>query len=233
MTGSIIVVDDSAIVRDTVQAYLTRAGFQVRVAEDGTALRRLWAEAPADLVILDLKLPGDDGLSLMRFLRATTSCGIIMLTADAQPSRRVAALEGGADDYLCKPHEPRELLARIRAVLRRIALDPRNRPEPGLSWRLDSQTRTIVTTDNRRIRLTDAESKLLHVLMQQPGAALSRDALLSTIYDRCWTYFDRSIDVLVARLRRKLDVAAPGQDPIRAVRGTGYLFCPTGEAHAA
>lgn len=233
VTGSIIVVDDSAIVRESVQMYLTRAGFRVRAAEDGSALRRLLAESPADLVVLDLQMPGDDGLTLMRFLRATTPCGIIMLTADAHPSRRVAALENGADDYLCKPHQPRELLARVRAVLRRIAPDPRNVSEAVPFWRLDQESRGVVARDGRHTRLTEAEFKLLHLLMQQPGEALSRDDLLTAIYGRGWTYFDRSIDVLVARLRRKLALAAPDQEHIRAVRGTGYLFCPASQVRAA
>lgn len=229
MTRSIIVVDDSAIVRESVQAYLTRAGYRVRAAEDGNALRRLLADSPADLVVLDIKMPGKNGLTLMHFLRATTPCGIIMLTADAHSSQRVAALEGGADDYLCKPHEPRELLARIRSVLRRVAPDVRNTSEISTPWRLDRGARSVVNQDGRHARLTDAGFKLMEMLTLQPGEALSRDVLLSAIYGRGWTYFDRSIDVLVTRLRRKLDAVIPGQIRIRAVRGTGYLLCPVSQ----
>jgi len=246
---SLIVVDDEPDLREAVAEYLTRRGFEVRQAADGQALRRLLAERPADLVLLDISMPGEDGLSIARWLRAESDIGIVMLTAAGDVVDRVVGLEVGADDYLAKPVDLRELLARLRAVLRRreatggVAAvappSPKPAPKPAPTPlateqgpllclgenRLDLDRRRLFGPDGTEILLGPAESALLMAFAERPGRVLSRETLLGLVHARGDALFDRAIDVRIARLRRKLGAVAV----IRTVRGLGYVFDPNGD----
>jgi two-component system torCAD operon response regulator TorR len=230
MTSSkhIIVVDDCELIRDTVCSYLEREAYRVSVAEDGQSLRKIIDQGPVDLAIVDLNLPDEDGFSLTRFLRERVNCGIIMLTSKADTTDRVVALEIGADDYITKPYDSRELLARVRSVLRRLsaaaapAANESNAIDFG-AWQFDVDARCVFSGVDRT-DLTTAEYNLLKELVARGGQILTREHLLNVVYDRPWDYFDRSIDVLVTRLRRKLDTVTRGTNVIKSVRGSGYVF---------
>ncbi|MBZ0105318.1 MAG: response regulator [Sulfuricella denitrificans] len=230
----ILVVDDDPGLRELLQQYLTEQGYAVAAVNDGMAMERHLAQQCADLVILDLMLPGEDGLTLARKLRAQGSQPIIMLSARGEDIDRIIGLEVGADDYLAKPFNPRELLARIRAVLRRKEnLKPEATvPPSGIfsfgPYRLDTNAHQL-SHDSAEVALTAGEFNLLRIFVEHPGRVLGRDMLMDLIkgYER--TPFDRSIDVRVTRLRRKIeeDPAAPAY--IRTVWGEGYLFAPQGK----
>ena len=185
-----------------------------------------------DLIVLDLMLPGEDGLSICKRLRTTSQVPIIMLTAKGDEVDRILGLEMGADDYLSKPFNPRELLARIRAVLRRSAAAALNPVASGaralsfLGWRIDRVLRELTTADGTRVVLTDAEFSLLQALCERPGRILSRDQLLDVTQGRSAGVFERSIDILVSRLRRKIEDDPHHPNIIKTVRSGGYLFTP-------
>jgi two-component system, OmpR family, response regulator len=229
----ILLVDDHREIRDLVSRALSKEGFRVSVAADGRAMRKLLAVSRIDLILLDLMLPGEDGLSLCRALRAESSIPIIMLTAKGDELDRVIGLEMGADDYLPKPFGSRELVARIRAVLRRsqdrIAANNRA-PRPNRyrfeRWRLDTGARELFRDDGLVVPLSTGEYDLLIALIERPQRVLSRDQLLDLARGRAATALDRSIDTQVSRLRRKLE-QDPG-DPriIKTVWGGGYIFTP-------
>ncbi|MFA7317322.1 MAG: response regulator [Sulfuricella sp.] len=231
----ILVVDDDPGLRELLQQYLTEQGYEVAAVNDGTAMELHLAQQPADLVILDLMLPGEDGLTLARKLRAQGAQPIIMLSARGEDIDRIIGLEVGADDYLAKPFNPRELLARIRAVLRRKeGIKPEaEEPASGIfsfgPYRLDVNAHQLALNEEE-VALTTGEFNLLRIFVEHPNRVLSRDLLMDLIkgYER--TPFDRSIDVRVTRLRRKIeeDPAAPVY--IRTVWGEGYLFSPQGKA---
>ena len=228
----ILVVDDDPDLLELLRSYLGSNGFSVAVAADGVAMRAELAAREADAIVLDLMLPGEDGLSLTRALRASSQVPILMLSARGEELDRVIGLEVGADDYLAKPFGPRELLARLRALLRRgqgAAGTPT--AEPTLArfgpYSLDALGHRLFK-DGVELSLTSAEYDLLAALVAHPNRVLSRDTLVDMLrgYDR--DPFDRSIDNRVTRLRRKIeaDPAAPAY--IRTVRGEGYLFNPKG-----
>ena len=230
----ILVVDDDAALRELLGRYLTEQGFRVDTVADGTAMDRQLAAARPDLVILDLMLPGEDGLALARRLRAQGDLPIVMLSARGEDVDRIVGLEVGADDYLAKPFNPRELLARIRAVLRRHGAAPAD--TPGVNdarafgpFRLDTAMHRLLR-DGAEVPVTGAEFTLLRVFLEHPNRVLSRDTLIELIkgYDR--SPFDRSIDVRVTRLRRKIEPDPETPVYIRTVRGEGYLFTPQGKA---
>lgn len=232
----ILVVDDDPALRQLLEDYLAANGFSVVSAEDGASMRRVLAEQPVDAIVLDLMLPGEDGLALTRQLRARSNLPILMLSACGEEMDRVVGLEVGADDYLAKPFGPRELLARLRALLRRgqspgVAQEvaPAAASHRFGAFVLDTAGRRLVR-DGVEVPLTGAEYDLLAVFVARPHRVLSRDTLVDLLkgYDR--DPFDRSIDIRVARLRRKIeaDPAAPAH--IRTVRGEGYLFDPRGGA---
>ena len=230
----ILVVDDDPGLRELLEQYLVEQGYAVESVADGGAMERHLAQHQADLVILDLMLPGEDGLTLARKLRAQGGQPIIMLSARGEDIDRIIGLEVGADDYLAKPFNPRELLARIRAVLRRKENAPAAGEETssGLCsfgpFSLDCNAHRL-DRDGAEVALTAGEFNLLRIFVEHPNRVLSRDSLMDLIkgYER--TPFDRSIDVRVTRLRRKIedDPAAPVY--IRTVWGEGYLFAPQGK----
>lgn len=234
-TKHILIVDDDPGIRDVVKTFLANEGFRVSVAADGKAMREVMAHDPADLAILDLMLPGEDGFALARFLREKYSCGIIMLTAKTDSTDCIVGLEVGADDYVSKPYKSRELLARIRSVLRRLGgQQPEVRAtESGKKiacfgkWRLDIGARRLEAQNGKIVALTTGEFNLLSEFVTKPNRVLSREHLLKAVHDRDYDYFDRSIDVLVTRIRRKLEVDQNNPEIIKTVRGAGYIFTAT------
>jgi two-component system OmpR family response regulator len=228
----ILIVDDDREIRDLLAKSLGKHGLRVTTAADGRDMRRVLEDSRIDLIVLDLMLPGEDGLTLCRNLRATSRIPIIMLTAMGEETDRIVGLEMGADDYVAKPFNPRELLARIKAVLRRVEQPPP--AEPGgegtrlafAGWSLDLESRELHRPDGVMVPLSGGEFELLAAFCTHPGRVLSRDQLLDLARGREAQPFDRSIDVQVSRLRRKIE--ADSQDPalIKTVRNGGYLFTP-------
>jgi two-component system OmpR family response regulator len=233
-SSHILVVDDDKEIRSLLSKFLAKNGLRVSVAADGREMRRVLEEAKIDLIVLDLMLPGDSGLTLCGQLRATTAIPILMLTAVAEDTDRIIGLEMGADDYLPKPFNPRELLARIRAILRRaeerMPTATATEAEAELSFAFDGWTiqpgrRQVLDPSSRPVELTGGEFDLLLALVERPQRVLSRDRLLDLTKGRAASLFDRSIDVQIGRLRRKLETAAPGNGALIAtVRGGGYMF---------
>jgi DNA-binding response OmpR family regulator len=235
MSGNvhIVVVDDEEMVRETVQEYLLRNGYAVSQADGGVALRGLMAERPVDLVILDVNMPGEDGISIARDLRQRGRLGIIMLTANADSVDRVVGLEVGADDYIAKPFEPRELLARVRAVLRRVAPGEGSAATMGDEVRigrcvLNLESRSLYAADGSAVPITAMEFDLLEAFARNPNRVLSRDRLLDLAHHKDSDGFDRSIDTRITRLRKKVEVDPTTPQAIKTVRGAGYLFVPAG-----
>jgi two-component system, OmpR family, response regulator len=234
----VVVVDDDARIRDLLRRYLTQEGFEVLLAEDSKALNRVMTRDTIDLIVLDLMLPGEDGLSICRRLRTRGgSVPILMLTAKADPIDRVVGLEMGADDYLAKPFAARELLARIRSVLRRARMLPPNlRPLEEArhlafgDWRLDTTARQLVDADGTIVPLSGAEYRLLRVFVDHPQRVLNRDQLLNLTQGRDAELFERSIDLLVSRLRQRLRDDAREPRYIKTVRSEGYVFASAVEA---
>jgi len=234
MTGGahILLVDDQRDLSEIVQPYLTSEGYRVSAAADGAAMRRVMAQGPVDLVILDLKQSGEDGLALARALREESNVGIIILTGHAETVDRIIGLEMGADDYLAKPFHLRELLARVKSVMRRVAGAGNGKPAPGRAaasfagWRLDLATRGLTSPAGEEVRLTTGEFDLLAAFVTNPNQVLNRDRLLDLARNREAGPFDRTIDVQVGRLRRKLEPDPLNPTMIKTVRGTGYIFTP-------
>lgn len=225
----ILIVDDDMELADMLSQFLTSHGFLPVIAQNGAQATTAFFVTPPDLVILDLMLPGEDGFSIARRLRAQSNVPIIMLSARGDDIDRIIGLETGADDYLPKPFNPRELLARVRAVLRR-----RIQPAPQIAsaicfgpYQLNLDSHTLMQ-ENIRIELTTSEFTLLRIFAQNPNKVLSRDTLVSLIQGNERMPFDRSIDVRVTRLRRKIEPAPEQSVYIRTVWGTGYLFVPNG-----
>jgi two-component system, OmpR family, response regulator len=226
----ILVVDDDRETCLLLSKFLTRHGYRVSVAQDGKAMMQMLETSRVSLIVLDIMLPGEDGLSLCRRLRAVSTVPIIMLTAMAEQTDRVVGLEMGADDYLPKADDPRELLARIRAVLRRAGA-----PEAAgvaaadqvlefSGWRLDVSRRQLFSPAQALIPLRASELELLLALVGRPQRVLTRDHLLDLARGRGANAFDRSIDVLISRLRRKLEADPKEPVLIRTIRGGGYVF---------
>jgi two-component system OmpR family response regulator len=230
----ILVVDDDREIRSLLSKFLSKNGLRVSVAADGREMRRVLEEARIDLIVLDVMLPGDSGLTLCGQLRATTTIPILMLTAVAEDTDRIIGLEMGADDYLPKPFNPRELLARIRAILRRAedrppaVLGSEAEAEATLAfdgWTISPGRRQLLDPGGQPVDLTGGEFDLLLALVERPQRVLSRDRLLDLTKGRAASLFDRSVDVQIGRLRRKLEAAAPGAGALIAtVRGGGYMF---------
>jgi len=228
----IVVVDDDPQVRETVAEYLRRSGLSVSEADGGAALREVMAARPIDLALLDINMPGEDGLTLAREIRASGKAGIIMLTANSEEIDKIVGLEVGADDYVTKPFSPRELLARVKAVLRRArqsgdgATATLGREVQMGRCRLNLDTRKLYATDGSEVALTSMEYDLLRTFAEHPGRVLSRDQLLDLAHDKEMEAFDRSIDTRITRIRRKIEPDPAHPDCIRTVRGAGYLYNP-------
>jgi len=229
-SAHILVVDDHREIRDLLAKYLAKHGFRVTAAETAARARKLLETSAIDLVVLDVMMPGEDGLSLCRHLRATTELPVIMLTAMAEDTDRVIGLEMGADDYVVKPFNPRELLARIRAVLRRTNNLPHPRQRVDAEalrfdrWVLQVARRELVGEDGVAIPLSTAEFLLLSALLNHPRMVLSRDQLLDLTRGRAANVFDRSIDNQVSRLRRKIEADPKDPTLIKTVWGGGYML---------
>ena len=228
-SAHILMVDDDPGIRDVVSEFLTRHGYTVETAADSVSMERALERGDIDLMVLDIMLPGEDGLSICRRLAGAGGPPIIMLSAMGEDTDRIVGLEIGADDYLPKPCNPRELLARVRAVLRR-----RQEPKPveehhgGVlefaGWRLDLVRRELKTPQGVVINLSSGEFSLLRALVERPQRVLTRDQLLDFARGPETEAYDRAIDVQISRLRKKLDDGAGGQELIRTIRNEGYMF---------
>jgi two-component system, OmpR family, response regulator len=228
----ILIVEDDPEISTLVTRYLRSNDCRVTGLADGRGVDQVMDDHRVDLIVLDLMLPGEDGLSICKRLRAHTQVPIVMLTAKGDEVDRILGLELGADDYLVKPFNPRELLARIRAVLRRSAIVALNPVLNGarvlgfLGWRMDRVVRELRDSEGTLVMLTDAEFSLLQALCERPGRVLSRDQLLDVTQGRSAGVFERSIDILVSRLRRKIEEDPHHPRMIKTVRSEGYLFTP-------
>ena len=234
-SGHILVVDDQQEICDLVREYLTDEGFRVSTANDGAGLREAMTRDSIDLVILDLVLRGEDGLQIARELRGQSDIGIIMLTGRGETVDRIIGLEMGADDYLSKPFHLRELLARVRSVLRRGAARGTERAAQRArirfaGWSLDLASRELLSPAGEEVRLTTGEFELLAAFVNHANQVLSRDRLLDLSRHREAGPFDRTIDVQVGRLRRKLEDDPKNPGMIKTVRGGGYIFTPPVES---
>ncbi len=236
-TEHLLVVDDDREIRLLVGDYLKKNGYRVSLAADGRQMREVLAASGIDLVVLDLMLPGEDGLSLCRDLRARSDLPVLMLTARGEPIDRVLGLEMGADDYLTKPFEPRELLARIRNILRRV----RSLPNRGAAdqvrcwrfagWMLDGLARQLTSPQGVVVALSGAEYRLLQVFLTHPNRVLTRDQLMDLARGKEADPFDRSIDLRVSRLRQKLGDNARAPGLIKTLRNEGYVLAAVVETN--
>lgn len=240
MAERILIVDDEEGIRELLLAYLSDYGFDVAAVADGGEMRRHLAEHPVDLVLLDLGLPHEDGLVLARELRSRNDVpGIVIVTGRGEPVDRILGLELGADDYIAKPFELREVVARVRSVLRRIVrpegtaaaspMPPAPHADPNEhfefdGWQVDLGARSVLRPDGTPVALTTGEFDLLATLVRNPNRALTRDELMDALYKREAGPFDRAVDVLVGRLRRKIEPDPAEPQLVKSVRGVGYLF---------
>ena len=228
----ILVVDDEADIRDELQEYLAQHGFRVSTADGGPAMRRILDRKPTDLIILDLTMPGEHGLDLLGGIRKRSNAGIIILTGTGHAVDQIVGLELGADDYISKPFSSRELLARVRSVLRRAggATDAGSEEDEAslqfVGWSFNLSARRLISPESSEVPLTTAEFDLLATFVKNVNRVLNRDQLLGIMHDRDWSPFDRSVDILVSRLRRKIEADPKNPQLIKTVRGKGYVFTP-------
>jgi two-component system OmpR family response regulator len=225
----ILVVDDSADIREPLARYLAKSGLRVSKAGGGGEMRRILKTNAIDLIVLDIMMPGEDGLTLCRMVRETTEIPVILLTALSEETDRVVGLEIGADDYVVKPFNPRELLARIRAVLRRSHALPKGPASEAKRirfdrWTLDVPRRELAGADGVAVALSTAEFRLLTVFLERKGMVLSRDQLLDLTSGRTLEPFERSIDNQVSRLRKKIELDPKNPAIIKTVWGGGYVL---------
>lgn len=226
-TPHILLVEDDSEISALISRFLKNNKFRVSMTDSGRQIDAILAHNKIDLIVLDLMLPGEDGFSICARLRKSSTIPIIMLTAKSEEADRIAGLELGADDYLAKPFNPRELLARIRAVLRRGSVQPDEDQDVVLvfeDWRLDLRRRQLHDPQGVRIILTGAEFKLLQVLCQRSRQTLSRDQLLDLTQGRAANLYERSIDILVSRLRQKIEIDPSEPLLIQTIRSAGYIF---------
>ncbi|WP_170425091.1 response regulator [Ruegeria arenilitoris] len=228
----ILVCDDEIDVREMLQEYLSKRGYRVSAASGGEELRAIISAEAVDVMIMDINMPKEDGLSILRSLRPENATPVIMLTAAGDVVDRIIGLEMGADDYLGKPVDLRELEARIKAILRRGAItepasvtNDRDGARFG-NYTLNNEAAKLLAPDGSEVQLTAMEYRLLKVFAENKGRVLNRDQLLEQAHDRSWDPFDRSIDIRISRLRRKLESNPEKPEIIRTVRGIGYLYDP-------
>jgi DNA-binding response OmpR family regulator len=234
--GRLLIVEDDTSVREMLEEYLGTHGYEIAGVDRGTAMREAVERNLPDVVLLDVNLPGEDGLSLARFLRERFDVGIIMVTGATGVADRIAGLEVGADDYVTKPFDLRELLARVKSVLRRMQAHPAAavaaKGAPGTSHVpigrcvIDLAAHRLFAADGSEVPLTSMEYDLLKTFISHPNQVLSRERLLTLTRNREWEPFDRSIDIRIARVRRKIEPDPERPQTIRTVRGEGYLFVP-------
>jgi two-component system phosphate regulon response regulator OmpR len=233
--GSVLIVEDDTGIREMVAEYLGGHGYDVHQAESGSDMREEIERNLPDVVLLDVRLPGEDGLTLARYLRERYDVGIIMVTAAGGVVDRVVGLEVGADDYVTKPFDPRELLARLKSVMRRL----QSRPPAETSERSDAAQRIpvgrcfldfashrLLDVSGQEVPITSMEYDLLKIFAEHPNKVLTRDQILNLTRNRDWEPFDRSIDIRIARLRRKVEPNPGEPQAIRTIRGAGYMFVP-------
>lgn len=224
----VLIVDDDRRIRAMLGQFLSERGLTVSEAGDGNSMFAVLKQTRVDAIILDVMLPGDDGFTLCRRLRADSTVPVILLTAINEAADRIAGLELGADDYVAKPFDPRELLARIRAVLRRLGTSQASVREPATynfsGWALDPRRRTLRNRQNVLVDLTSGEFDLLQAFVEYPQQILHRDRLLDLARGRVNQSFDRSIDVQISRLRRKIELNPAQPQLIKTVRSEGYIF---------
>ena len=242
LNGRILIVEDDVSVREMLAEYLGTHGYEVAQADGGAVMREAVEKSLPDVVLLDVNLPGEDGFTLARFLRERFDVGIIMVTGSADLADRVAGLEIGADDYVVKPFDLRELRARVKSVIRRMQARPSAPPAaeasgtasssrvPVAACALDLASHQLFASDGREIPLTGMEFDLLKVFVERPNQVLNRDQLLTLTRNREWEPFDRSIDIRIARVRRKIEADPEHPQAIRTVRGSGYMFVPSRDA---
>nr|WP_321458791.1 response regulator [uncultured Vibrio sp.] len=234
--AQIMVIDDSDVTRETLVSYFEEEGFIVYSAETAEQGEELLAEHDIDIVLLDIRLPGKDGLTLTRELRTGSEIGIILVTGRQDQIDRIIGLECGADEYVTKPFNPREILARSKNLIRRVkklkALERNSDKEPGGlieigPWKMDIHRRWLKQSDkDEPVQLTEAEFQLLNALITNPGRSLSRDELMDRLRNRSWNATDRTIDVLIGRIRRKLKDDSCNPRWLITVHGVGYLYSP-------
>lgn len=230
-TAHVLVCDDEADLREMLSEYLGKRGYRVTLAADAAELRAALAKAPPDIILLDINMPGEDGLSVLKSLDPEAAPPVVMLTAAGEVVDRIIGLEMGADDYLAKPVDLRELAARIKAVLRRrvaaeaVPLSERKRFRFGKAW-LDIEAARLTGEDGTDIPLTSMEYNLLKLFARNQGRVLNRDQILEGAHDRSWDPFDRSIDIRISRIRKKIEVNPQKPVVIRTVRGEGYIYDP-------
>ncbi len=231
---TVLVVDDDQDIRDMLSEYLADHGYQVLLADGGEAMREKLAEQTPDVVLLDVGLPGEDGLSLARFVREQFDIAIIIVSGAGETVDRIIGLEVGADDYLSKPFDLRELRARLKSVVRRYQREPEVSPtSPEVPervlfgvGRLDFQSCQLFDVDGVEIPITALEYELLKVFAERPNRPLSRDQLMTLTRNRDWDPYDRSIDIRIARLRKKIEADPDKPQTIKTMRGVGYMFVP-------
>lgn len=225
----ILIVDDDNDLRGLIGDFLGQNGFEVHLAAQGRDMDKVLARGDISLVVLDYMMPGEDGLSICKRLKEQGGPPVIMLSARGEEIDRIVGLELGADDYMAKPFHPRELLARVRAVLRRREgrneVETRAAVSQFFGWQLDNIKRNLTRPDGVQVALSNAEFDLLRVFLDRPGRALSRDQILDYLHGPNTDSFDRAIDVQISRLRRKLS-DDHNEDIIRTIRGIGYMFKP-------
>ncbi|BAU50181.1 chemotaxis protein CheY [Sulfurifustis variabilis] len=230
----VLIVDDEPQIREMLAEYLSGHGYEVTAADGGEAMRTALEQSVPDVILLDVNMPGEDGVSLARHVRERFDLPIIMVTAADEVVDRVVGLEVGADDYITKPFDPRELRARLKSVLRRYrrAAEPAAAAEPEGGrvrfgrCRLDLEARRMVDGDGKEVPLTSMEFDLLRVFAERPNRVLSRDQLLTLTRNRGWDPFDRSIDIQIARLRKKIEPDPDHPQSIKTIRGAGYMYVP-------
>ena len=230
-TAQILVVDDDSNQRWMVENYLGKHGFVVYAAEGGESMRTQLENHDIDIVLLDVTMPGEDGFTLAKYLREHEDVGIIMLTASTELVDRVLGLELGADDYMTKPFEPRELMARIKSLIRRMQSEsPSETTDNGThktqfgSHTLDLNAQMLFDGSGKQVSITSMEFDLLKAFAENPGRVLNRDTLLTLAHKKDWDPYDRSIDIRIARIRRKIEKNPSKPSIIKTVRGAGYIF---------
>ncbi len=229
-TDHILIVEDEPITREQLVSYFEEEGFRVSSTGSGDEVQKIVDDTDVVLVLLDIKLPGKDGLTLTREIRSNSDIGIILVTSKQEQIDRILGLESGADDYVTKPFDPRELLSRARNLIRRVQIQQSQRKRNHLrtfdGWKLDLNKRELTSPEGEAIQLSAGEYQLLLAFMEQAGEVMNRDQLMNRIRNREWFPDDRYIDVLVGQLRKKLGERAANAKIIATIHGTGYLFTP-------